>query len=93
MKLKRGQTAGNVITIERSKTIFEKMNYTELLVERQFLRQEISRTKRAISSVAKCDPRGMFAELHEVHKVLKDVIDCCEFVINECQNEMIKRNK
>jgi hypothetical protein len=92
-KLHKGETIGNVTSIKRRLTLFEKFTYTELLNERTFMRGEIKRVNRAKNVALKVDPRGMWCEMHEIDKMFREMLQCCETVIKHCEKEMIQRLK
>jgi hypothetical protein len=89
--MKRGPADGNVITIEKKKNSFSYMTYSQLLAERRFLRSEIRRIRRALLSIERVDPRGMFIEPYKCWKMLDQMIKACESAINLCQHEMMER--
>jgi hypothetical protein len=92
MSLKKGSVEGNLITLYRPKSLWERMTYSELLGERRFLRQELGRIRRAAVAVGRIDPRGMWGP--ELLKVLEDVEAFekgCVLIIEELQKEMVKR--
>jgi hypothetical protein len=90
--LTKGPVEGNVITVYRPKTPWERMTYSDLLGERRFLRGELKRIRKAVLAVEKIDPRGMWWP--ETTKLLAELAEFeqgCNFVIKELQKEMINR--
>lgn len=87
----KGQTVDNVTFIEKKKHWVQNMTYDELLRERLFMRGEKRRVKYTIKSARKIDPRGMWSESIQVVKILEDMVNCCDWVIELVEKEMCKR--
>lgn len=89
--MKKTKTIGNVTFVERSKSWYETMTYTELLSEKRFMLAEKQRVKKARAAAAKVDPRGMWCEVHEIDRMFKEMEKGCESIVVWLQKEMIKR--
>ena len=93
MKIKKTHSKDNVIFVDRPRGFWERMSYTELLLERKVMRDYKARTQKCIKQTWKIDPRGMITpDLQKIVDEFEEIIKSCNWFIETFEKEMIKRN-